>query len=353
MSANAQCYHGWVIAGEVQQTIVGGQGPGHGHPDLLNSYRSKLCGLLALYYIVYRVCEYHGIAQGTMRVHEQGLLSRHTPTELVEAFLHGFRDWLDPSFAQLQCSRPPSFGSLFPVKVLITQAYAELFHTIGWFQLCLGRISRKLHEVHKACLPPARPYDSVCWGAQLISHHWKFTRGMWHHHNALVHGADAEASAQRILSTLRNEVRQHYSAFETMEGYVLARHRYLFTTRTLDQRSKLSYDYVNCWLRSVRLARQLLEAHVASLRATSARFFGPFQPHASEQDTDESYHPSRSDMAESDTTTLATSSITSSTDSESDSLLTSQSIGSTDGSPKYIDGYTSSPDELSLLSSSV
>jgi hypothetical protein len=79
----------------------------------------------------------------------------------------------------------------------------------------------------------------------------------------LVHGADAEESAQRILTGLRDQVRQHYFAFKADESYVLARHRYLFTSHTLDQHLSLSYDNVTCWLRSVDEARHQLATQVA------------------------------------------------------------------------------------------
>jgi hypothetical protein len=56
---------------------------------------------------------------------------------------------------------------------------------------------------------------------------------------------------------------------------VLARHRYLFTSRTLEQRLSLSYDDVTCWLRSVDEARHQLATHVASQQFFATRHFGP------------------------------------------------------------------------------
>jgi hypothetical protein len=63
------CYHGWLFASEIRQSIVEGSGPGHGHPDLLSSYRAELCGLLAFLYLVQRVCSHHGVSSGTLHLY--------------------------------------------------------------------------------------------------------------------------------------------------------------------------------------------------------------------------------------------------------------------------------------------
>jgi hypothetical protein len=62
-------YHGWIFASDISKTIAEGSGPGHGHPDLLSSYSLELCGLLAILYIVQRVCQYHRITSGTLRLY--------------------------------------------------------------------------------------------------------------------------------------------------------------------------------------------------------------------------------------------------------------------------------------------
>jgi len=91
---------------------------------------------------------------------------------------------------------------------------------------------------------------------------------------AIVHGADAEETAQRISMGLKDQVHQHYSSFSEDAGYVLARHRHLFTSRTLEQRLSMSYDYVNCWLRSVDEARTQITSHVEIQQEAATRFFG-------------------------------------------------------------------------------
>jgi hypothetical protein len=205
---------------------------------------------------------------------QKSLIAIGTPTPIHEVIRKGFQAWLDPGFSPSRRSRPATFGSLCPEDILITQAYYNQFHTIGWYQFCLGRISKSWHKAVQAILPPAQPHQRVEWGSNLVYALWQFTKRMWNHRNAIVHGADAEETTQRILIGLRDQVHQHYSSFSDDAGYVLARHRYLFTSRTLEQRLSMSYDYVNCWLRSVDEARTQLTTHVAAQQDAAAHFFG-------------------------------------------------------------------------------
>jgi ribonuclease HI len=64
-----RCYHGWILASKIRRTIVEGCGPGHGQRDLLSSYRAELCGILALLYVVQRICNYHAVTTGKLRLH--------------------------------------------------------------------------------------------------------------------------------------------------------------------------------------------------------------------------------------------------------------------------------------------
>jgi hypothetical protein len=98
---------------------------------------------------------------------------------------------------------------------------------------------------------------------------------MWRHRNELVHGADAAANAQRILTGLHDQVRQHYQAYQLDPGYVLSRHMHLFTSHSLERHLQMSYGYVTCWLQSVDEARQQLADHIETQHMAAIQFFGP------------------------------------------------------------------------------
>jgi len=241
---------------------------------------------------------------------EKLLATNGTPTLVTSVIMGGFWDWLDPAFHETSRSRPTTFGSLRPVDILITQAYSEQFHSIGWYQFCLGHISHRWHQAVQALLPCPQTYNKLQWRSNLVHALWQFTKSLWHHRNTVIHGTSAEASAQLILTGLRDQVRHHYSMFLADNGYVLARHQYLFTSRTLDQRLSLSYDHLNCWLRSIQEACELYATHLASQQTAARRFFGPprVAPSPPPSDyTDEDYSGSnQQDTASTSLTTSAT-----------------------------------------------
>ena len=183
--------------------------------------------------------------------------------------------------------------------MLITAAYTHQFHTLGWYNLCLGQISSKWHEAVRACLSPSTPFHHLQWGSLLISALWKFTKTLWQHRNGLVHSSEAAENAQRILTGLQDQVHQHYQSYEADNTYGLAHHWCLFSSLTLDQRLSLSYDYTTCWLRSIEEASLQMVLYEDSQRASAARFFGtpptptPLQDtgEISEQVSDDNYSP--------------------------------------------------------------
>jgi hypothetical protein len=71
---------------------------------------------------------------------QAGLVAIGTPQPVTEAIRYGIEQW---SLALDQMSRrAPTAGSLYGPDAVLTSAYWEQ-HRIGWFNLCLGRISKK------------------------------------------------------------------------------------------------------------------------------------------------------------------------------------------------------------------
>jgi len=56
----------WVFSSNLEQNISSGAGPVDGHPLLMSSYRAKLCGILAVLYIIHHICNYYHISHGTV-----------------------------------------------------------------------------------------------------------------------------------------------------------------------------------------------------------------------------------------------------------------------------------------------
>lgn len=112
----------------------------------------------------------------------------NTPSEVVEALTHGINMWLwgqhDPEYVV----RAQTAGSLKNTGMLLTMAFYEQFHTIGWYKLFHGRISKLWGQVVLQLTKSPYPSFSTTWAAQLILYLWKYTRSLWEHRNQVVHG---------------------------------------------------------------------------------------------------------------------------------------------------------------------
>ncbi len=207
--------------------------------------------------------------------------------------------------------------------VLLTSAFHDQFHTIGWFHLFLGRLSIKWE---KAVVAYAARESNIqrphLWSSQAIHCLWKFARSMWTHRNSIVHGTDAQTSAARILQELQDQVRSLYDDYNANPQIILPSSSHLFTSRTLDQRLRHNYDNINCWLRSVQEAQLDLTHHVRQLQVQSSCYFVPaqFLPHTTQvyDSSSDSYSVSTSN---SDDMSITLSMTTASTDTSTDTSI--------------------------------
>jgi hypothetical protein len=181
--------------------------------------------------------------------------------------------------------------------VVLTGAYYEQYYILGWYQLCLGRISKlwsravSLYNASNSIL-----MDTEQWAIYFISLIWEFTRRMWTYRNQIVHGATVEETAHNRMLEVHTNVTDLYNKYTEDPSFVLPRHEYLFTQRTLQYRLQMSYDSIICWIRSVEEACNILDFQERNLRETAQTFFRLFRPPAvnshSVSDTESSYAPS-------------------------------------------------------------
>jgi hypothetical protein len=213
---------------------------------------------------------------------------------VIEAVLKGFQDWVEKLSGR---SRAPTYGSLLGPDILLTSAYYEQFHQLGWFQLCLGCISYKWSQAVEAYYAQTCPtFDGVTWAISFISLLWKLTRKLWQNRNQIVHGKTVEETVANQMSVLHERVTSLYRQHSKNPYYVLPRHEYLFTQRSLNYRLGMSYDSINCWLRSAAEAHHILEFQQRHLQEMAATVFQCLRPPSvrpnRHSDTDSSYTPS-------------------------------------------------------------
>jgi hypothetical protein len=203
-----------------------------------------------------------------------GLTTAQTPPAIIEAIRYGTIQWEKTSPGRVHA---PTAGSLYHTDILVTAAFTEQYYTIGWYQLLLGRIGKKWENALQAhWKKDKKTVDYNVWSTQVVLLLWKYTRSLWGARNEYVHGKDAKEQAEIILRGLHTQVIQYYEQYRNNSNIVLPQHAYLFTSRTLEQRLRLTYDNLTCWLRSVEDAKQALAHHDLQLRNRSARFFAPF-----------------------------------------------------------------------------
>jgi hypothetical protein len=171
---------------------------------------------------------------------------------------------------------PHTARSLKGTDMLPTMAFNEQFHTIGWYNLFHGHISmlwgKTVSQINKS------PFSSfpTTWAAKTILYLWQCTRFIWEHRNQVVHGTTNQEKAAKIKQSIDQQVRDLYSSFQNNPNFILTRHQYLFTSKSLEQRLKLDIDSITCWIRSVESAQQDLAHHNTTIRLQSSRFFAPF-----------------------------------------------------------------------------
>jgi len=108
------------------------------------------------------------------------LQTTHTPQQIIETIQFGFnRWWSDPNSTE---ARPPTAGSLRGPDAVLTSAFLEQFCDIGWYHMCMGRISTKwaLAAAQYNTLPN-NPDAALHWASILIAALWRFSKSLWQH----------------------------------------------------------------------------------------------------------------------------------------------------------------------------
>jgi hypothetical protein len=183
-------------------------------------------------------------------------------------------------------------GSLQGPDAVLTSTFHEQHREIGWYHFCLGRISRQWASAVTQYNSTPLPDAGLQWSSLLIATLWRFSCSLWKYRNEVVHGATVEDQVQLQLSQLQEKIVQYYTAYEENPSIVLPRHQIMFTSRTMEERIKTSYDSMAAWICSVDEAIQVLLDHGANLREVPQVFFHRSDHSEQESDSDStfSYH---------------------------------------------------------------
>jgi hypothetical protein len=160
---------------------------------------------------------------------QKDLKSINTPSEVVDALSHGKTMWLKRQIDSDCTVRASTVGSLKGTDILLTMAFNEQFHKIGWHNLFNGRISKLWGRAVLQLTKSSYSSLSTTWSAQTILYLWKYTRSIWINRNQVVHGKTDQEMANKIRESIHTKVRQLYETFQSTPIFILSRHHYLFT----------------------------------------------------------------------------------------------------------------------------
>ncbi len=128
------------------------------------------------------------------------LQKQGTPPFLIKMICHGITWWLSQSDRPVQAPTEEQLGSS---AAILTMAFIKQHHSIGWFHLFLGGLSKKWRQVYQLLIPTSPfPEAGQHWGVMFISNLWQVMQLIWASSNALLYGIMAEASARLLLQSV-------------------------------------------------------------------------------------------------------------------------------------------------------
>jgi hypothetical protein len=136
---------------------------------------------------------------------QKDLKSTNTPSAVEDAMYHVINMWLCQQNDPECVVQALTAGSLKGSDMLLTMAFHEQFHTIG-YNMFHGRLSKlwgcAVLQITKS------PYSSfpTTWAAQTILYLWKYTRSLCMHRNQVVHGKPDQEIAVKIKESIHNQV---------------------------------------------------------------------------------------------------------------------------------------------------
>ncbi len=77
------------------------------------------------------------------------LKSINTPSDVMDTIFHGIQMWINRQTNQGSNIRALTAGSLKGTDMLLTMAFNEQFHTIGWNNMLYGRLSKLWEELSR------------------------------------------------------------------------------------------------------------------------------------------------------------------------------------------------------------
>lgn len=110
---------------------------------------------------------------------KQKIIKIGTPEDMAASTIHEIEHWEtslnDPSHRQ----RAPTYGSVHPSGILITQAYTEQTREIGWSCFLCGRISKGTAYTQHKLIETKKVTSTTSWSSALIKLVLEYSFALW------------------------------------------------------------------------------------------------------------------------------------------------------------------------------
>jgi hypothetical protein len=100
---------------------------------------------------------------------QDDLASIKIPPAVTSAIIHGFTMWVHHQTEEDLRVHAPTVGFQRGLDILLTAAFTEQFHSIGWYHFLLGRLSSCWDKAAAAYSKLTDPSYPKVWMAQVIS----------------------------------------------------------------------------------------------------------------------------------------------------------------------------------------
>jgi hypothetical protein len=202
------------------------------------------------------------------------LLALQTPSPIVNAILQGLQQWERQQLDITLKLRAPTYGSVQPLSVAITQAFTEQSTKISWESFLRGRISKKWGKAY-AQATNSRGLPFTTWTSSVVTILLSYSSAAWDTRNSILHGKTFEEQRAKEISLLATKISNAYAKYSENPFIVPSHLRSLFTSRTLIQRLSQDIDSLQCWLRSYNEGVLTQQEHTRRSAEAAKKFFQP------------------------------------------------------------------------------
>jgi hypothetical protein len=171
-----------------------------------------------------------------------------TPPRIVQCIQYGLTTYEQSQEDSTLDTRAPTYGSLNPLDVTLTQAlHAQT--KIGWENFLRGRISlhwRKAYTMSKkGAQPNAIPAPK--WTSALIWSILEYSSALWSFRNGVVHGHTIVEEKQKRLAALSVEITQAYEQYN-QDTFIVSHHLSSLFDKPVQYITQGDIDFQTSWL---------------------------------------------------------------------------------------------------------